>query len=63
VTKIHIVYSDGTEETLERDKTPDFFLYIHSFGGVGIITHMTMTLEPSFKIFKSIYTDLPWVAL
>lgn len=39
---------------------PHFFYYIHSFGCLGVITRMSMTVEPTFNCFKAIYEDLDW---
>ena len=60
VTAIDIVLPDGSFKSIQRDEDPHFFYYIHGFGGLGIITRMTMKIEPSFKVFKAIYSDLDW---
>ena len=61
-TAVEMVFADGSVETITKDHE-DFYIYVQSFGGVGIITKMTWQLEPSFKVFKSIYTDLSWDTL
>jgi hypothetical protein len=54
-----MIFGDGTLRTIRKDD-PNFYLYIHSFGGAGIITRMSMTVLPRFHVFKSIYRNLSW---
>jgi alditol oxidase len=52
----------GTGEVLHlnRDNTPDFNRYLMSFGGLGVVTKMTMRIEPTYEVNKQIYTDMKW---
>jgi len=59
VQAYEIVMPNGTIKEMTRSD-PHFFYYIHSFGCMGVITRMTMTVEPTFKCFKAIYEDLDW---
>lgn len=60
---VDIVFPDGTLKTLTRDVTPNFQNYLLNFGGLGVITSMTLRLEPSYMVSKSIYTNLQWDVL
>lgn len=62
VQNFDIILADGSLKTVHKDD-PNFYLYIHSFGGVGIITRMSMTVVPRFHVFKSIYKNLSWDAI
>jgi alditol oxidase len=62
VQNFDIVMGDGSLQTVRKDD-PNFYLYIHSFGGAGIITRMSMTVVPRFHIYKSIYRHLSWDAI
>jgi xylitol oxidase len=58
VLDFEMVFPDGNLKTLIKDKTPHFYSYLHSFGGLGVITKMTMYLVPKFMVNKAIYSDL-----
>jgi len=60
VTEFDIVYADGTLRTLNHKSSPDFWNHLINFGAIGVITSMTMKLEPKFMVNKSIYQDLKW---
>lgn len=56
VVAIDVVHADGSFSSLHRDRDADvFWYYIHGFGSIGIITRMTISVEPEFQIFKAIY--------
>lgn len=63
VLTFDLVTPDGTLMTISYDKTPGFKHYLLNFGGLGIITSMTMKVFERFNVFKSIYTDLPFKTL
>ena len=63
VLAFDIVFPDGTLKTLTKDGTPHFENYLYNFGGLGVITSMTMRLVPSFMVSKSIYHNLQWDVL
>jgi hypothetical protein len=51
VSHVHsydIVFADGSFKTVNKTEDPNFYYYIMSFGGTGIITRMTMTVVPRF---------------
>ena len=55
VTEFDIVFPDGTLKTLSSASTPNFWNYLFNFGGLGVITSMTMLLVPKFMVHKAIY--------
>lgn len=63
VISFNIVFPDGKLRTLTKDGTPHFESYLYNFGGMGVITEMTMRLVPTFMVSKSIYQNLQWNVL
>ena len=59
VTQMRFVDPNGELKVVNND-TPDFKRYLHSFGLLGVIYEMTMTIEPEFAVIKCIYEDVPW---
>ena len=60
VLDFDMVFPDGSLKTLKKGVTPEFYSYLHSFGGLGVITRMTIYLVPKFMVNKAIYENLPW---
>jgi len=46
VVDIDVVMADGSQKTVNRFNDPDFYYYILGYGGVAIITRMTMRVVP-----------------
>jgi len=63
VLAFDLVTADGRLKTLSMDDTPNFKHHIINFGGLGVITSMTMVLVPHFHVSKSIYENLKWDTL
>lgn len=63
VVAFDIVFADGTLKSLSRNTTPNFSTYLLNFGGLGVITSMTIRLVPTFMVSKSIYENLQWDVL
>jgi xylitol oxidase len=63
VVAFDIVFADGTLKSLSRNTTPNFSSYLINFGGLGVITSMTIRLVPTFLVSKSIYENLQWDVL
>ena len=59
VTAMRLVDPDGNIKVLDKE-SPDFNHYLHAFGLLGVITEMTMKIEPEFAVLKCIYEDLSW---
>jgi len=60
VVSFDIITSEGILKTLRLNETPLFKNHIINFGGLGVITSMTMRLEPAFMIQMSIFENLEW---
>ena len=54
-----MVDPNGDMKVIDKD-TPDFKRYLHSFNLLGVITEMTMKVEPEYAVVKCIYQDLSW---
>ena len=63
VTQMEIVTPKGEVLHLTKGKTPNFLSYLLNFGGIGVITSMSMRIIPTYNIRKSIYKDLKWDTL
>ena len=60
VVAFDIVFPNGKLESLSKQTTADFTNYLINFGGLGVITSMTIRLVPTFMVCKSIYENLKW---
>ena len=56
---MRMVDPNGDIKVINKD-TADWKRYIHSFGLLGVITEMTMAVEPEYAVIKCIYEDLSW---
>ena len=63
ITEFDLVLADGSLKTLNALTTPNFGHYLVNFGGLGVITSMTIVLVEKFMVNKSIYQDLQWDTL
>jgi len=64
VLAIEFVAADGTVHTLSRDKDGDRFLgAVVGLGSIGIVTHVTLALQPRFEVTQVVYQDLPFSEL
>jgi xylitol oxidase len=64
VAAIEFVAADGTLHTLSRAHDGDTFLgaVVH-LGCIGVVTSVTLDLEPTFQVAQTVYTDLPFSEL
>lgn len=57
----------GTGEVLEvrrgQDGAVPFEAAVVHLGALGIITHVTLAVEPAFEVRQDVYEDLPWASL
>lgn len=64
VTALEMVTADGTLVTLSAQEQPDeFHGAVVGLGAVGIITRMTLQLEPTFDVRQCVYHKLPFAYL
>ena len=54
VVGMRMVDPNGEMKVIDKD-TPDFKRYLHSFNLLGVITEMTMKVEPEYAVVKCIY--------
>ncbi|GAA4704908.1 D-arabinono-1,4-lactone oxidase [Nocardioides conyzicola] len=59
VAALEMVGADGELRTVSRGE-PDFDGSVVSLGALGVTTHVTLDIEPSYDVRQDLYTDLPW---
>ncbi|MEI6948173.1 FAD-binding protein [Paraflavisolibacter sp. H34] len=64
VSALELVTAQGEVVRLSREKDGERFLgaVVH-LGGLGVVTKVTLDLEPSFDLRQLVYLDLPMAAL
>ena len=58
VNAVELVTADGTLTTIRRGD-PDFRGAVISLGALGVITHVSLDIEPSYEVEQQVYVDLP----
>ncbi|RJT87420.1 FAD-binding protein [Cryobacterium melibiosiphilum] len=61
VLAFDIVRASGTLETLRRGDDR-FAASVVGIGALGIVTSVTLEVEPSFQVTQTVHEDLPWAA-
>jgi xylitol oxidase len=59
VTALRLVTSTGDEIDIGHDD-PRFPGAVVSLGALGIVTQVTLTVEPSYQLWQRVYQDLEW---
>ena len=60
VSGLQVVTGEG--HLLEVDRThPQFDGMVVSLGALGIVTRVTLDIQPTFDMRQDVYADLPWV--
>lgn len=60
VTAVQFIQANGEIITLSRAQHPDqFFGAVVNLGALGIMTHITLALQPTFNIHQTVYENLP----
>ncbi len=62
VTAIELVTAEGDLVMVDRGH-PDFSGAVVSLGALGVLTRVTLTIEPTFAIEQTVYQRLPWSSL
>ncbi len=62
VRGIELVVADGSLRTLRRGDD-DFAGAVVSLGALGIVTRLTLDVEPTYRVRQDLYRRLPWPAL
>ncbi|RJU02098.1 FAD-binding protein [Arthrobacter frigidicola] len=60
VAAIEFVTASGALRTVLRGEDPDFEGMVVNLGALGIMTRLTLDIEPSFTVRQDAYTGLPW---
>jgi xylitol oxidase len=63
VAALEIVAADGTVHHLGRGSSPDFDGAVVSLGALGILTKVTLDIEPTFTVRQDVFESLPWAAV
>ena len=64
VTAVEFVAADGSVHTLSREKDGDrFHGAVVGLGALGIVTHITVAMQPRFEMTQVVYQDLPFSEL
>jgi xylitol oxidase len=59
VSGIEYVDASGEARTISRGE-PDFAGSVVALGALGVVTHLTLDVEPSYQVRQDIYQGLPW---
>ena len=64
VRAIEFVGADGRVHTLSREKDGERFAgAVVGLGALGVVTHMTLAVQPRYEMTQVVYEDLPFSAL
>ncbi|KUM29142.1 FAD-binding protein [Arthrobacter sp. EpRS66] len=59
VSAVELVLADGSQLSVNRND-PEFNGYVVSLGALGVITHLTLDIVPSFDVQQTVYEQLSW---
>jgi alditol oxidase len=64
VKAVEFVAADGSVHTLSRDRDGDRFAgSVVGLGALGVVTHLTLQIQPRFDMTQVVYRDLPFSEL
>ena len=64
VTALELVTADGEVHHLSRAKDgEDFRAAVIGLGGIGVLTKVTLDMQPTYKVRQDVYEHLPWQQL
>lgn len=64
VTALKLVTGGGERVELSRDRDGDRFAgAVVSLGALGVVTRLTLSVEPTYDMVQHVYAGLPWEAL
>lgn len=64
VTALEFASADGTIQTLSRAKDPGRFAgAVVGLGALGVVTHLTLSVQPRFEMTQVVYENLPFSEL
>ena len=59
VTGLELITSEGDIISVDRD-APDFAGMVVSLGALGIVTRVTLAIEPSYRMRQHVFENLDW---
>ena len=59
VSALELVTGDGELLAVDRSH-PEFDGFVVALGALGIVTRVTLDIQPTFDIRQDVYNDLPW---
>lgn len=59
VAGLELVIADGSVVTTRRGE-PDFDGMVVALGALGVVTRVTLDVEPAFEVRQDVYENLPW---
>ncbi|GAA4372448.1 alditol oxidase [Nocardioides caricicola] len=59
VAGLDLVGADGARRSVARGEE-DFAGHVVALGALGVTTHVTLDVEPTYDVRQDLYTDLPW---
>ncbi|THH35588.1 D-arabinono-1,4-lactone oxidase [Neolewinella litorea] len=62
VVSLNLVKADGELVTIDR-KHPDFPAVVVGLGAFGVVTRLTLAVQPAFEVRQDVFTDLPLAAV
>lgn len=64
VTALEIVTATGEIATFSRDRDADRFAgAVVSLGALGVVTGLTLEIEPTYQVRQTVYTGLPFAVI
>lgn len=60
VTSLELVCADGSVRTLSRGTSPGFDGAVVGLGALGVVTRVTLDIEPHFEVRQDVFEQLPW---
>ena len=59
VKALTLMLPDGSVKTLRPERDPEFFASVVGLGLTGIAINYELAIEPSYRVFQSVYAHLP----
>ncbi|MFI5226579.1 MAG: FAD-binding protein [Candidatus Limnocylindrales bacterium] len=60
VTALEVVTADGETKRFARGVDDEFVGAVVGLGGLGVVTALTLALEPTYRMRQDLYEDLPF---
>ncbi|WP_155850192.1 FAD-binding protein [Arthrobacter sp. Br18] len=60
VVGMDLILASGELLSVQRDITDDFDGMVVGLGALGIVSSLTLRIEPAFDVRQDVFTDIPW---